>query len=671
MPHYVRVLEASKSHRGGVYGLAIALAAVALVFLGNLPRRLDPDTPLPCDQAQPLLEALSFQSALSHLSWRSLADCLFAPDLYPPGHSILLGLWLTLGGSGPASLQLFKLATLCGCLVALWLCGKSLDARDQTPFLIGATAVLLLTVPLVVLSGTFLLEVPATGLALLAMATLAEWRQDSRHARRVLAAGLAIGATILTKYNIGLPLVPAALGLGIRHLIAGSRRRGLGQVAAAGIGLSLLALFLALQVDGWRNGFAFAANRANSEGASPAFRVAWYAKLYVEKFFAHPALALAALALACGAVCSRIRRSPLVIAAAIYVAATMGALALHPYLLDRSIVAASGILASLAGVGLATVARPLDGGRRAVRLAVTATGFVLLLTMAWTSRPAVLAGRAPYDDPALARLAPLSAYVRTAFARVESCRILGTFNEFGPGWAQLLWRQAHPLAPRELACDFAYPLPAVRAGLDDRDDPAYAAQVGTWAAGDPEEGLVTITVEEGSTWDNHDYRLWNRWKRNTIAATLALPGYAMVDEIRLDEEAIHVRFLHRPPAPVSFGAGWGLAEGWGRWALAREAVLTLRPPVQPTNLVLVAAAYEGLPCPQECELRFADGSVHRFTVAGDAWQWRTIEVPVPSDTPGGTMEATLRFGGVYPAFRGDLLRRALPFAEVRLDPRPR
>ena len=78
--------------------------------------------PLPWDMSHHYLGGQAFQQALATGSLATMVDQLRATDLYPPGHSLWLGLWLQLTRTSPVSGVLFQLSTLWACILGLWVC---------------------------------------------------------------------------------------------------------------------------------------------------------------------------------------------------------------------------------------------------------------------------------------------------------------------------------------------------------------------------------------------------------------------------------------------------------------------------------------------------------------------------------------------------------------------
>ncbi len=649
--------------------LPVALVAASVMCLATAPRPQSPDVPLPWDMAHHYGGALEIRDALRAASGQDLVASLRAPDLYPPGHSVMLGVWLLVAGESATSARLFQMATLWACVGGLWLACRGARDRERAACFAGATAALLLTAPVAGLAATFMVEIPAVAAALWGLAAIdlaGRIRQDRSVWPYVAAAALGVAAPLLTKANIGLPIVAAGFATAGFHLIR--RRTRAARVVACGclIGITLWAAYLTWQHDGWTSLRAFARNRADATPHTPWTRLGWYATLHARAFTLGWPISAALLGLAIWGVVRR--PGALAVAATTAIVAGIAPLALHPYLLDRNLVAPAALLSLPCGLGAAAL---LDmsilrrGSRRALVAGVLAAATIAVGV--GTAGRAANWTRALLPDR-LASLAPVSRYVAGALATTTSCRVLGTFNEFSPGWVHILWRRTHDGGGGELVFDHPYPLVSARTGLDARPDSAYVAQARAWVSSAPQERILTISVAAHSVWDGPDYQAWCAWKRNEIAAVAGCDRVCVDAEFALPDSSLRVQCL-RPDLPaVVYVAGWGPAEPWGRWSLDRQVDLTLRRPAAAKCLTLRYAAFEGLAAGQPCSLYVGGELRDHWTTSGAAWSWQERSVPVADLAATQPFAARLTFGGVYPAFDGDRQLRALPFADVRFDP---
>ncbi|MEZ4389130.1 MAG: glycosyltransferase family 39 protein [Candidatus Krumholzibacteriia bacterium] len=643
--------------------LAVAAAAVAFLVFGPLPGDLEP---LPWDMSHHMLGARTMADALVSGNPGAVWAQITAGDLYPPGHSLLLGGWLALCGDSTRSWLVFQLLSLLACLLAVAACACEVPRDEQSVFTGASLALLLATPLLLTLSSSFLVEAPVAGLVLLSLAAIARLaRAGVRRATigRGFLALLAVAATLLTKYNAGLPLVPALLLVAAWSWRRGERPASLALLVVGGVGVLILVGFLGLQQDGWRFFFEFARNRANALDQGPLARLAMYAVIHVRDYSLHAGMSAMMVGLAALAVLRR--REPLTLAAAAYVVGTLAALAMHPYVLGRNLFVAALVLAVLAGRGFAVVASWLER-RRAVaprfgRLAGI-TAAVLMLAIASERARDQVERQYHGRDQAIATLSDFLAEELTA---PGSCRVVGTFNECSAGWVELL-RSRGGAARDPLRVDFPYPLARGRDRLPAGPDPHYRELVDDWFAAH-EDRVILITVDPGSPWWTEDYARYGAWKLQVAAAIAARPELATLRQLDLPEQGLHARVLGADPSPVVFGAGWGAAESWGRWALGRSARLHLQGVQQGDVLHLRFAAFEGAAVPARGQVFVAGQRIGVVAPTGPAWRWQDLDCPLPADlADGGRLDVVLRFDGQSPV-AGRL--RAMPFAEVALRPR--
>ncbi len=662
--------------RREVLVIAFALIITTFTFASVKPRAIDPATPLPWDAAGHYLRALEVRDALRTFSPVAVTRSLLAADLYPFGHPLALGIWIALAGESGTSAFLFQLLTLWSCVLGAWLCCRQAE-RGRALCSAGAVAVVLASAPLVGLSASYMVETLAVGASLFGIAAITsalgpratspapDGSNGRSPWRRSALVAVGVAAPLLTKYNVGLPIAAAGLGISIWEVARGRARRGVPVLTGAALGLGLWALFLTAQHDGWRNFFEFARNRANSIGWTPLARIGWYGRLFSHEFVGGwPVTLVIALLAAVGFIR---HRTPLTTASGLALIASVGALAIHPYLLDRSLVGPAALLSLPAGCGFAVVARAIPQTRPVARRVVAIAWLGLAVLTVLLSIPRARIWERRLDDRRSAELAPLSRFVEESFRGISKCRVLGSFNEFSLGWARILWHRTHGAGAPDLAGDFAYPLGESRSGLDGRPDSAYTTLARDWRTTAADEAVLTIQVADGSRWDTQDYQLWNKWKRNEIGAVASLPGVRSVARFTSDDGSVQASLLKIGPDLVAFGSGWGPAEPWGRWALGHEAELQVAPTATPSHLVLRFAAFEGLVAAQQCTVR-VDGKVAgSFSVSGPAWQWRECPIPLPESSADHTVGVKLRFAGLWPGYVGDPILRALPFACISVE----
>ena len=637
------------------------LLAAALIFLMFQP---SPEVlrPLPWDMSHHYLGACDFADAVASGHPVAVRRQFLAADQYPPGHSVLLGSWLLAAGRGLRSWLLFQFVSLVAAVVAVWCCGFALDGRDRRPFFTVGLVALLASPLVLTMAGSFLVELPAASLAVLAVASLAAIGDGSRRRLTMgaVVAGALVSATLLTKYNVGLPLIPAALVLAAYPFARRRRGAALAVAAAAVTGALVWVAYLSLQDHGWQSFLSFAQNRANAEQLNPLQRLGVYADIYLRAYAAHPAVGVVLALLAVTALMRR--RGALTVVAAVYSAATIVALVGHPYILTRNLFSFAVMIVVLAATGAAVVAHDIarfaPRSMRVIRLgglAVAAILFVVGAGQARTDLEAYYKG----NDESLRRA---SEFLAQELARPGSCRVVGTFNELSAGWVRVLSRQADTPSSM-LATEFPYPLAKDRDQLDPRFDPVYADRVADWRQ-HPEDRVITITVDEGSRYWSDDYEHFSSWKRNYVDALAGRADLVPGRSLDLAEAGLHLRVLETSDEPLRFGAGWGPAESWGRWSLAERATVTVRFAATRRLLHLRFAAFAGLDTPKRCRVLRAGRVLDDFEISGAPWVWQDRFVPLPPESGPGTFDLQIECSRLD-ASGGRL--RAVPFAVVALE----
>ncbi len=645
--------------------LLIAALVVVLgvaLFLACPAPRLDRETPLPWDMSHHFLGALSIRDGIRDASPQKFVAALREGDLYPPGHSVILGAWLAACGESSASVRAFQLCGWFFLLATLWAARGRLPIGDRRPFFIAAAAALLLTTPLVVLSKSLMVEVPATGLAMAALVLLGGTCVDSM--RAALGLMFVMTACILTKYNIGLPLLPVGLVLGVVNLFRGERRRAVLVLMATLGSLALWLAFLAWQHEGWNSFLAFARNRANAEHESFTGRLQWYLDLYRSSFLPMPWLAWIVWALGLAGL-ARLR-DRLALSAWTYVGFALAALGRHPYLLDRNLVSLSAVFVIAIGCGASAVAGFLAGRNRFLRIAIISV-LLLASVMGLARAPGQARGWCKGLYPASSGvLVELSRHLSSQFSDCHSCLVVGAFNELSPAWLTILWNSHKRESTDRLTVDLPFPLVAGREREDPRPDPAYAAAMDDWAAATSAETAITIDVLPTGAFNTDDYDRWNAWKRNYVDALRVSPWFVLMDS-RLEAcGGVRVRTYRRLNRPLRYPAGWDPLEAWGRWAVRSDAKIEVPELPCDARLVFCVAAYEGLGGPQKCEV-FLDGApALMFEVTGSPWEWQGQQIPLRSGPVPGGQEITIRFSSLWPGNDVDRRPRALPFARISL-----
>ncbi|MBD3220014.1 hypothetical protein GF314_02125 [bacterium] len=638
--------------------LAVAAAAVAFVVFGPAPGDLDP---LPWDMSHHLLGASRLAEAARAGDWAGIGRQLTEPDLYPPGHSVLLGAWLLACGDSARSWLVFQLVTLLAGLVAVATTARLVAAPERGMVQAVALALTLGTPILLALSASFLVEAPVAILALLAIGALARLAAAPGRGHAGIwtaVAALLVAAALLTKYNVGLPLLVVAGVLAGRSWWRGERALAGRFLLIAAIGVVVVAAFLALQQDGWRNFLTFARNRTNAGDVGPLVRLARYGSLHAHLYVVAPAVSLVLVLLA---VVAAVRRpGALTLAALTYVVATLIVLAMHPYVLGRNLFAAALVLLVPASQGaavlLATARRRWPLTRRAWRLAGLAVGVVLL------ARSVDLAGGEVHRQylGREASLQRLSQALAEELAAPGSCRVVGTFNECSPGWVRLLAARAGSVAS-PLRIGFAPEDPG-RSSAGRRPLPSIDRWLSTH-----EDRVILIQVAEDSPWWTDDIARHGAWRQELAARIAARPELRTVRRVDLAADGLTVTVLAAADRVLVHGAGWGPAEPWGRWALAERATLHLAAFEGPATLRLRYAAGGATTRPPRCRVLCGGREIGTLEATGAPWEWHDAALPLPDGAADRPRTVTL----VFDRCREIAGRpRAMPFETVAVDPVP-
>ncbi len=551
-----------------VFGMALLAILLLLTAIG-----FDPDLPLPWDMSHHYLGALQIRDAVRDFSLPELGRALFEPDLYPPGHSLILGSWLLIAGESGLSVFLFRCLILWVFVLALAWAAVPLTGRDSWKTVIFGCILLGICMRFMALAGTFLVDAPAAVLAFLSLVLIA--RLAHRPSGRLFAGALALSTlTLLTKYNVGLPLIPAAGAVAAAKWLGRERRTALKVLAVGILALSMWALFLTIQVNGWVEFSRFAANRANSLGWSTGARAHWYLNTFLHGFFAAPWFGWVCLALAGVAII--VIRGPLILASITYLATTLLALSRHPYLLDRNLVAAAVVCVALAALGGVHLGRWI--AHSLPRRAQASLAFLLVAAAAFTllsSVPSTLVSNQREYGPDAERLKPISRFISTEMRKHQECCVLGTFNAFSPGWVRILARRIPARRRPHLRIGFPYPLKSSRTGLDARPDPSYVQTIREWERRDKPKFVVNIDVRDGSVFDDDDYARWNAWKRNYIQVIRNSPDARLMSSTEADSQRVVAEAISLGNPSIEYGPGWGDEEAWGRWAEEKVAALRI------------------------------------------------------------------------------------------------
>ncbi len=654
------VFSSARLDRGHALPAAVTALGLLWFFLtagAAVPR----DVPLNWDMAGHLLAGQEFQAALQAGDAGRVVALCRVWSVYPPLWHLSLGAWLASFGDGGLSLSLFRAAFL---LLALAGCRLGLTAggppRAAWGFAVAA-GLLMGSAQLGTLFHAYMLDAPAVALALLALGLLSRWYAGPSR-RRALAAGAAVLATVLVKYNVGLFLLAAVAALALKALLARDRRRVLVLVALGATVLAAWAAFLTWKIEGWHAFRSFATNRANTLDWSTGTRALAYVRLYARLNFGSPAVAVVVAGLVLAG--ARQWRHPFWLATAAWGAAVFAAAARHPYFLDRLLLPVVAALAVLAGFGVMTLvaiagARRPGADRLAGGVAVAAAGALLLLNGGALRRD--MADQFPARNT---RLAPVSRHLQDLLGGGGRIRVVGTFNNFSENWVRILWCRAG--ARGRLSLEYPYLGTRNRTGLDASWTPLYFDRLQTWLDDDPPDLVVALVPDDPSPWRDTDYRHWNAWKLDYVRALGVSPALVSADDRHFTGAGLTVRSFVPDRRRVAFGAGWGKLEDWGRWAVGSEALLAVPCAPGPATLVVRAATFDKAARSQTCRVYAGPALLGSFTTAGEAWQWRDYRVALPSCAT-DTLRLRLEFGGLYRGSETDARRLALPVRSIRVE----
>ncbi len=472
---------------------AIPVAALAaVVYTLYLPTGWTAHSPLLWDQAGHFLDALRFYRGLTGGDTGLLRIALLGADQYPPLHSVFLGLWMLMAGTGPGAWLAFGLVV-----------------HTLTAYLLArihpVAGILFVASPLLgALAPTLMVEPLA---CLLLVAAIRAFPGPDDGAGRAAGFALLAALVLLTKYNIGLPLLPAAL---VAAAVTRRRRVMVPTAIAVAAAFLVWVLFLCLQDSGWTMFMRFATNRANSAGAGFSTRLAWYGRTLAAVFLPGGALAVAVgLVAVAGLPARRKCGGGRFVLALAFVAFSLVAMGRHQYLLARNLTGPVVALLAAAGMGLSALSRVR---RAAVSLILLLVLFLSLLTFKGPYRREYVER---YYPTAAARLAPLSAVCKEQMARPGRTRIVGTFNEFSPGWVKILAMDSD--AQSSLRVGAPCPWPRSREGYSQQWLPEYARLIAGWAK-DGTRQVVALAVKPDSPYRTRDYEHWNAWKLNLVKA---------------------------------------------------------------------------------------------------------------------------------------------------------
>jgi hypothetical protein len=355
----------------------------------------------------------------------------------------------------------------------------------------------------------------------------AGWRAPARWAALVLA--LAVLSLAAGRNPGGLlygALVVSTLA------IVGARGRSLlrPEAALARLGAPARALVETFVVPLWlwclspdpihpRNVIAFLVNRESTFAGSGLESAAFYPRVLAEQFAPAAGLGWTLVALAVAGLGAALRRSGPPRALALVAGVGVALVALHPMREPRFVatVAPAVLLLAVRAAG-GPLALAAGRGRAGARFAGAASALALAAAapLAWMGAGAgrleadhrSLTGDAAFRGALDDLVARVSAAPRQAGARIG---LLGVSNELSDALVRWeAWRASGREAPL---------LPPLR-GLDAGDAPARVrARLGRWLERGRPARIVTVRPRpRGALAASEDYRRWNAWQREALAA---------------------------------------------------------------------------------------------------------------------------------------------------------
>lgn len=207
----------------GAVWLVLGLAATLLGPAADIQRLRPGDVPLNWDIAGHLLHADAIRVALRQGDLPALAEQLRLWSVYPPLYHLGVGAWTAVLGFGSASVRLFLWLTPALAVLGCWLGLRTLRSprapAADLAFLAFA-ALLPGLAHFASLAQAWMLDAPAAALALVSLGLLARYADGGRRRDGAAAAAL-VTATVLVKYNFGLPLLVSIAVLGLSEIVRG------------------------------------------------------------------------------------------------------------------------------------------------------------------------------------------------------------------------------------------------------------------------------------------------------------------------------------------------------------------------------------------------------------------------------------------------------------------
>lgn len=208
-------------HRSpGAVWLVLGLAVTLLGPAADLERLVPGDVPLNWDMAGHVLQADEIRVALRQGDLPALVEQLRLWSIYPPLYHLGLGTWTAVLGFGAVPVRVFLWLTVALAVLGCWLGLRTLRTPAADLAFLAFAALIPGLAHFASLAQAWMLDAPAAALALVSLGLLARYAERGRR-RDAAAAAALVTATVLVKYNVGLPLLVSIAALGLSGIVRG------------------------------------------------------------------------------------------------------------------------------------------------------------------------------------------------------------------------------------------------------------------------------------------------------------------------------------------------------------------------------------------------------------------------------------------------------------------
>ncbi|MBT3221274.1 MAG: hypothetical protein HN348_19500, partial [Proteobacteria bacterium] len=371
----------------------------------------------------------------------------------------------------------------------------------------------------------------------------------------VVALAVVTLLTMLTKYNVGLPLgVTVALVSSIQYF-SKEREKAIYLVLAAAVGFVGLFVFLLLKEDGFSSFATFVRNRANTSDWDVVGRILAYGGFFGKDSFAHPLQAVLAGLMALSALRFRGRRAteadskhrlpvlesrptepggpganlefwrrPAIQVLGIYGGLQLTQLSLHPYVVARSLLPMTAVLVLCAASSAVSWSRAASSHRGHELWLIGGVVACLLLWVGSPNTTRKFLDRLLPEDALW--LTPVSQFIAEEMATADELMVVGTMNALSAPWMVRLWLGSHENADG-LNVEFD-PLQRTRERIEIQEPHRYLEVVDEWAKNNSGRRIIILSV--GPHWHNGDFERWSAWSQEYVAAIDGNAHYRLLEE---------------------------------------------------------------------------------------------------------------------------------------------